>query len=185
MEEVEIQQYIVALEELSPMPSDEALENDPERIDRYADILHDLKKPRETEGRLDCRIVEALINSFGPGDGFEVYWSTVHLIEAAQCVETYHLIELSLASGAPGVRKWCCFLLGRKRDPANLGLLIERLHDSDVVVVHEALGAIRKIGCDHPVSEAAPFVAGLTTHPNAEIVSAAQETLVVISEQMS
>ena len=52
MEEVEIQQYIVALEELSPMPSDEALENDPKRIDRYADILHDLKKPRETEGDL-------------------------------------------------------------------------------------------------------------------------------------
>ena len=183
MEEAEIQRYVAALAELSPMPGDEALENDPERIDRYADILHDLKKLRETEGRLDCRIVEALINSFGLGDGFEVYWSTVHLIEASQCAEAYHQIEHSLVTGSSGVRKWCCLLLGRKRDPAILGLLIERLADPDAVVVHETLGAIRKIGCDHPIPEARGPVAVLTTNANPEIVSAAQETLTAIDKQ--
>jgi hypothetical protein len=99
MEEAEIQRYVAALAKLSPMPSDEALENDPDRIERYTDILHALKPVRETEGQFDCRIVEALINSFGPGDCFEVYWSTLHLIEASQCSETYQLVEHSLVTG--------------------------------------------------------------------------------------
>jgi hypothetical protein len=185
MEEAEIQRYIAALEELSPMPSDEALENEPKRLERYADVLHDLKVVREAEGQLDCRIVAALINSFGSGDGFEVYWSTVHLIEAAQCVETYHLIERSIAIGSSGVRKWCCLLLGRKRNPVDLSLMIARLEDADAVVVHEALGAIRKIGYNYPVPEAIASVAALTAHPNPEIVSAAQETLTAIDKQGS
>jgi len=180
MEEAEIQRYIAALEELSPMPSDEALENDTERIDRYAAILQAFE---DMDGQHDCRIVAALINSFGPGDGFEMYWSTVHLIEAAQCAETYRLIERSLVTGASGVRKWCCLLLGRKRNPANLDLLIARLEDPDAVVVYEALRAILKIGCDHPISAARAPVAALTTHPNPEIVSAAQEALATIDKQ--
>jgi hypothetical protein len=110
MEEAEIQRYVTALAELSPMPSDEVLENDTERINRYAAILQALEA---VDRQHDCRIVAALINSFGPGDGFEVYWSTVHLIEASRCIEAYHLIEQSLVTGSPGVRKWCSLLLAR------------------------------------------------------------------------
>ena len=185
MEEAEIQRYVSELDMLSPMPSDEALEDDPDRIERYTVILHALSPMRETGGQLDCRIVAALINSFGPGDGFESYWSTVHLIEASQCAETYHVIERSLVTGPSGVRKWCCLLLGRTRNPTILGLLIARLDDADPVVVYEALGAIRKIGCDHPIVAARAPVAALTTHPNPEIVSAAQETLATIDKRES
>jgi hypothetical protein len=176
-EEAEIQRYVVALEELSPMPSDEALENDTEWIDRYAAILQTLE---ELNGQHDCRIVAALINSFGPGDGFEVYWSTVHLIEASQCAETYYLIEHFLVAGSPGVRKWCCLLLGRTGYSANLGLLIGRLEDSDTMVIVEALSAIRMVACDHPYPEAIASVAAMTVHPDPEIARVAQKTLAMI-----
>ena len=52
MEEAEIQRYVSELDMLSPMPSDEALEDDPDRIERYTVILHALSPMRETGGQI-------------------------------------------------------------------------------------------------------------------------------------
>lgn len=181
-----VEHYLEALVTLSPMPSDEVLETDPERVDRYAGVLQAIEDERaRTPEPLDCRIVASLIASFGPGDGFETYWSTVHLIESAQCAETDRLIRLGLATGSVGARKWCCLLLGRKRDPADLQLLIARLADAEALVVVEALWAIRRIACDHPIPEASGVVSALTTHSDPKVARTAHETLLLINQPTS
>jgi hypothetical protein len=63
-----------ALEQLSPMPDDPVLEQHPERIDAYADLVATLG--RQVGERFDPAVVRALAISFGLGDGFEVYWTT-------------------------------------------------------------------------------------------------------------
>jgi hypothetical protein len=186
MQASHVERYVEALRALSPMPSDEALETDPERIDHYASVLQAIEDERAgTQGPLDCRIVAALIASFGPGDGFETYWSTVHLIESAQCAETERLTRLGLATGSVGTRKWCCLLVGRKRDPADLQLLLARLADPETLVVAEALWAIRMIACEHPIPDATAHVSALTTHPDPQITHAAHETLLLIRQSAS
>jgi hypothetical protein len=168
------------------MPRDEALVNDTERIDRYASVLAAIEAAQAgTQQPLDCRIVAALIASFGPGDGFETYWSTVHLIESAQCAEMEHLLRQGLASASVGTRKWCCLLVGRKRDPADLHLLLVRLADAEPLVVAEAVWAIRMIACNHPIPEAAASVGVLTNHSDPQVARAAHETLLQIAQSAS
>jgi hypothetical protein len=164
------------------MPSDAVLETDPERIERYVALLQAIEDDRgASQQPLDCRLVAAVIAAFGPGDGFEAYWSAVHLIESAHCAETEHLIRQGLTSDSVGTRKWCSLLVGRKRDPADVPLLLARLADPETVVVAAGLHALHMIACDHPIPEAATSVSALTVHPDPQIARTAQETLLLIT----
>jgi hypothetical protein len=164
------------------MPSDALLEIDPERLDRYVAVLQAIEDDRGgTQEPLDCRLVAAVIAAFGPGDGFEAYWSALHLIESAHCTETERLIRQGLTSDSVGTRNWCCLLVGRKRAPADVPLLLARLMDPETVVVAEALKALRMIACNHPIPDAAVSVSALTTHPDPQIARKAQETLLLIT----
>jgi hypothetical protein len=157
------------------MPDDPVLEEHANRIDAYADLLEAIG--RQVGEGFDPAVVRALLSSFGIGDGFEVYWTTLHLIERFRGPQTYALIQEGVARGAPGTRKWGCLLLGRRRDPADLPVLLGRLDDPDSRVVVEALRAIGLIAERHTITEAVPAVQPLTAHPRPDIARAARQAL--------
>lgn len=175
MSEMELRAHLRALSKMSPMPDDDVLEGAPEQIDQYASLLEAIQQ--EIGSHFDPVVVEALVGSFGVGDGFEVYWSTVHLIEKFRNVSTYAVLRKEAIDGPAGVRKWCCLMLGRRRDPEDLPILLSCLHDSEPRVVHEALRAIRMIAQVHRIPEAIPQVQGLVDNPNASLATAAQDAL--------
>lgn len=83
---------VQALEAISPMPDDDAPQMTAEMVDRYVELVDAIA--RELEHRFDVRAIRALVQSFGLGDGFETYWSTVHVIERFRDHEaTYALIR--------------------------------------------------------------------------------------------
>jgi len=167
-----------ALAQVSPMPDDPVLEQHPDQIDAYADLLETIG--RQVGERFDPAVARALLSSFGIGDGFEVYWTTLHLIERFRGPQTYALIQEAVAQGAPGSRKWGCFMLGRRRDPADLPVLIGRLNDPEPRVVVEALRAIGLIAQRHTIAEAIPAVQSLTSHPRPDIANAAHEVVAAL-----
>ncbi len=73
---------LAELQALSPMPSDEELVALPEegsrRLDKYVELLEAIRQ--ETTAEFPPEVVSVLLSSFGVGDGYEVYWTTVHLI---------------------------------------------------------------------------------------------------------
>src|SRR5260221_11980181 len=70
--------YVQSLEDMSPMPDDDAPQMTAELVDRYAELVGAIA--RELDYQFDARAVGALVRSFGLGDGFETYWATVHVI---------------------------------------------------------------------------------------------------------
>lgn len=168
--------YVQALERISPMPADEAPQMTADLVDRYAELVSAIA--RELDGRFEARAVGALVHAFGLGDGFETYWSTVHVIERCRPSEaTSAVIRAGTSDVAPSVRKWCCLLLGRRRDPHDLPLLLARLDDAVERVVVEALSSIRLLAQAHSIPEAIPAVAVLVADPRPAVARAAHDTL--------
>jgi HEAT repeat protein len=158
------------------MPDDLELEQHLDQIDAYAGLIETIG--REVGERFDPAVVRALTYSFGLGDGFEVYWTTLHLIERFSGHQTtYALIQEAVAQGAAGVRKWGCFMLGRRRNPTDLPVLLSRLADPEPRVVVEALRAIERIAQEHDIAEAIPAVQPLIAHACPDIAIAAHEAL--------
>jgi hypothetical protein len=180
MSSEELEDQLHTLAGISPMPDDAALEDRPELVDLYAANVQNIC--RLLNGRFISWAVAALLHSFGIGDGFGTYWTTLHSIEkltvdTAHSDEVYTLIRKALTDGPPGARKWGCLLLGRRRDPGDLAWLLPRLRDAEDEVVHQALHSVRMIACDHNISEAIPDVEAMLEHWNPSIVRAAAETL--------
>jgi hypothetical protein len=168
--------YVQPLEDMSPMPDDDAPQMTAELADRYAELVGAIA--RELDYQFDARAVGALVRSFGLGDGFETYWATVHVIERF-CAreETYALIYAGIGDDAPGVRKWSCLLLGRRRDQRDLPLFIACLSDAEERVVVQALSSIRMLAQTHPVPAAIPSVAALVADPRPAVAAAARRAL--------
>jgi hypothetical protein len=78
------------------------------------------------------------------------------------------------------VRKWGCFLLGRRRHLDDLPLLIARLDDPEERVVLDALHGAAMIAQIHPAGVAIPSVRKLLSHPRPTIARQAQKTLQVL-----
>ncbi|HZC79916.1 MAG TPA: hypothetical protein VE258_19330, partial [Ktedonobacterales bacterium] len=167
---------VQALEDMSPMPDDDAPQMTAELVDRYAELVGEIA--RELDRRFDTRAVGALVRSFGLGDGFETYWPTVHVIERfSHSEETYALIRAGTGDDAPGVRLWCCLLLGRRRDLRDLPLFIACLDDTEERVVVQALSSIRMLAQIHPVPAAIPSVVALVADPRPAVAAAARDAL--------
>lgn len=175
MSDADVQAILDALKQMSPMPDDHVLEHDSELIDRYSRLIARLETAAGDQA--EPGLIERLVNSFGLGDGFEVYWSTVHLIERYRSPTTYSVIQRGALSGAPGVRKWCCLLLGRRREPEDLEMLLACLVADEPQVVCEALQAIEMIGQRHQIKEAAARVQTLIGDPRPGVSNAAAEAL--------
>src|SRR5260370_8351262 len=114
------------------MPSDEELIGLPEegsrRLDKYVELLKAIRQ--ETTAEFPPEVVSVLLSSFGVEDGYEVYWTTVHLIETFPDEHLlYAFIQQATKSPNPGTRRWSCLFLVRRRSTNNLPFLLDRLKD--------------------------------------------------------
>jgi hypothetical protein len=71
--------YVQALEDLLPMPDDDAPQMTADLIDRYVELVNAIS--RELGAQFDACAISTLVRSFSAGDGFEAYWTTLHVIE--------------------------------------------------------------------------------------------------------
>jgi hypothetical protein len=65
------------LVETGPLPDDDSIDEDPDRLDRFTEAVRALPEPLTDEE------ARALVPCFGPDDGYGVHWSLVHKIETA------------------------------------------------------------------------------------------------------
>lgn len=163
------------------MPSDEELEERSEegahRLDRYVQVIEAIRQ--EVQTAFPVETIPPLLSSFGFGDGGEVYWSTVHLLEAyPDEAILYRFVQQACQSPYPGTRKWCCFLLGRRRSLEDLPFFLERLRDEIPAVRKEALlygiGSLAEVS---PLSQAIPAVTELLHDEGKAIQKAARKIL--------
>jgi HEAT repeat protein len=153
---------VAELQVISPMPGDEELEALSEegsrRLDKYVELVEEIRQ--ETKTVFPLEVISVLLSSFGTGDGFEAYWSTLHLIESFPDKHSlYFLIQKASSSPNPGTRKWCCLLLGRRRNIEDLPFLLDRLKDDIPAVRTEALlFGIGMLAQVYPVPQAIPLV---------------------------
>jgi hypothetical protein len=141
-------------------------------IERYVQLVGAIAEALGSH--FDARAIRALVHAFELGDGFESYWTTVHVIERfCDMEELYAVIHGAISEGAPGVRKWCCILLGRRCNPRDLPFLLARFGDAEERIVVEALSAIRILAQKHPVPTALPYVKPLLTDPRPAVARAA------------
>jgi HEAT repeat protein len=184
---VRLRQLSVLLAELqaiSPLPSDEELVALPEagsrRVDKYVELLEAIWQ--ETKAEFPPEVVSVLLSSFGVGDGYEVYWTTVHLIE---CFPDEHIlytfIQQATTSPNPGTRKWGCLLLGRRRSLDDLPFLLERLKD-EVPAVRTAalLYGIALLAQVYALPQAIPIVAELLSDEQESVREHAREVMATL-----
>jgi len=166
------------------MPSDEELVALPaegsRRLDKYVELLEAIRQ--ETKAEFPPVDVSVLLSSFGVGDGYEVYWTTVHLIESFPDEHLlYSFIQQATKSPNPGTRKWCCLLLGRRRSIDDLPFLLDRLKD-EVPAVRTAalLYGIALLAQVYPLPQAIPVVAELLNDKQESIREYAREDLATL-----
>jgi hypothetical protein len=180
---MDLEQALQVLHSISPMPDvDVAVDEiDAERIDLYDDLIEEIGALISEHA--DARIIKILANSFGLADGFGVFWGTLHLIERfGDDPDTYAVVQSCAKEGTPGVQEWCCFILGRRRDIADLPIFLALLQAPNSAVIVSALRSIEMLAQKHALPEAvAPVEAVLKTHQlDSEIVDAANDALQVI-----
>ncbi len=172
---------LIALQAISPMPSDEELEEQLEegahRLETYAQLIEAIRQKVQTT--FPAETIPLLLDSFGVGDGGEVYWSTLHLIETYPDEQTlYRLIQQACRSPHAGTRKWCCLLLGRRRSLEDVPYFLERLRDASPAVRQEALlygiGSLARV---HALPQAIPAVRELLHDENKALQKYAREIL--------
>ncbi len=178
---------LAQLQAISPMPSDEELmalsEEGSRRLNKYIELLKAIKQ--ETRLKFPIEVVLTLLLSFGIGDGYEIYWTTVHLIESfPEKHALYALVQQASRSPNPGTRKWCCLLLGRRRRIEDLPLLLERLEDAvPAVRIAALLYGIAALAQVYSLREAIPVVAKLLNDEQDSIRENAREVLVVLEDR--
>ncbi len=175
---------LAELQAISPLPSDAELvalaEEGSRRLDKYVELLEAIRQ--ETKTKFPPKVVSVLLASFGVGDGYEVYWTTVHLIESFPDEHIlYTFIQQATTSPNPGTRKWCCLLLGRRRSIHDLPFLLERLKD-EVPAVRTAalLYGIALLAQVYPLPQAIPVVAELLDDEQASVREHAREIMATL-----
>ena len=166
------------------MPSDEELVALPaegsRRLDTYVELLEAIRQ--ETKAEFPPEVVSVLLSSFGVGDGYEVYWTTVHLIESFPDEHLFYaFIQQATKSPNPGTRKWCCLLLGRRRSIDDLPFLLDRVKD-EVPAVRTAalLHGIALLAQVYPLPQAIPVVAELLNDDQESVREYAREVMATL-----
>jgi HEAT repeat protein len=133
----EVSILLAQLEEISPMPKDSDLTSDD--LVKYEAIVRRLRTFD------DNRMIRPLIAAFGYGEGFEVYWMALHLLERFDVSDVDPPLIDALTSDSPGARMWSALMLGRKRNRAATSALITLLNDQMELVRHHAVLALSMI----------------------------------------
>jgi hypothetical protein len=169
------------LQIISPMPTDEELEQNPqvgmEKLQRYQEIIDNIAHA-EIE-QFNEETVRILASSFGLGDGFGMYWATVHVLEKMQKKSFFYpIIQQQTKSPNPGTRKWCCLLLGRRRNKEDLPFILDLLKgEFSEVRVSALLWGLDYMAEALSLPQAIPSVEALLYDPKEDVKKYARETL--------
>jgi hypothetical protein len=169
---------------ISPMPSDEALLADEGDVaDRYDALIEEISRDLSAntpDAAEEAEAVRVLADSFGMGGGMGIYWGTLHLIERCTPSIAVPIIQDMALHGQPGSRRWCCFLLGRRRDVDNLPLFLALLNDSQPEMQAQALQSLAMLAQVADLKHVRPSVSRYLEHPDADVRKAAQRAVETI-----
>jgi hypothetical protein len=177
-------QLLNKLAAISPMPSDEALLADEGDVaDRYDTLIEEIShhlSANTPDAAEEAEVFRVLADSFGLGGGMGVYWGTLHLIERCTPSIALAIIQDRTIYGQPGSRRWCCFILGRRRNIDNLPLFLALLNDSQSEVLAQALQSLVMLAQAADLKDVRPSVSPFLEHPDAEVRKAAQRAVETI-----
>jgi hypothetical protein len=172
------------LKAISPMPSDAALledANDPaDRYDALIEEIGQLLKEDQIGSAEEAELVRVLADSFGLGGGMGIYWGTLHLIERCTPSIAHPIIQDRALHGSAGSRKWCAFLLGRRRNGDDVPLWLALVHDDQPEVQVQALNALKMLSQAASLWHILPSVYPLLEGPDPQVGKAAQHTIEAI-----
>ena len=175
-----IDKLIRALEDLSPMPSDDSAQLTEERLRSYGEVLAQIDEiVPSSRAERDTRFIKPLIRSFGYGDAYEGYWTVIHILERYPASILRPALREAVQAGEPGARMWCTYMLGCHRNPDDVPVLIAALKDPEYSVRHNALGALAMTGD----LSAKPAMEALLSDPVDEVRKTAQECIEALVDQ--
>ncbi len=170
-----------ALEELSPMPSDDSTQLTVERLRSYNEVIARIGEiVSSSKSERDTRFIKPLMRSFGYGDAYESYWPVIHILEEYPADILRPALREAVETGEPGARMWCAYMLGVQRNPEDVPVLIAALEDPEYGVRRNALKALAMIGD----LSAKPAMEALRSDPIDEIRKMAQECIEALVNQL-
>ncbi len=163
-----IDDLINELSKISPMPDDNTLT--PEVLQDYEVIVSELALLK------DPKCILPLIKSFGYGEAWGLYWTTLHLLEEFAVEQVDLLLIESLSTEGKGTRMWAAYMLGRSRNIQAVDGLINLLKDPNELVRYNAATALGMIGD----SKARPYLEAIKNDTSTEVRNAVEGALGMI-----
>jgi HEAT repeat protein len=159
------------LQDLSPIPRDELLLDEELRLTQYQEIVTELYDNSEF---VTSNHIPTLLNAFGLGSGFGLYWTVLHILEQLPWEDLEPNLISALRSSNPGTRMWATSMLRRGKSKNALSAIENLLDDPEELIRVEAVLALGVIGGEgmHPVIER------MRKDPSLEVRLAVEEFLV-------
>lgn len=124
MTDLQIDELIFELSRISPMPDDSTVTQ--AVLDKYRFTVEALAR----YAGQDKRIIEPLVNSFGTGEGFGLFWSALHALEKFPVSDTLAPLKRGLHAPSAGVRRWSILLLERCGDDELAAIALAATNDA-------------------------------------------------------
>jgi len=175
---------VTELQTISPMPDDEILDRLPleaHLLDKLETILMALQQ--ETQGEYPIELISPLLQVFGAGEGNEVYWSIVHLLEKyPKEEELYPIVQQTTRNANAGTRMWSCLVLGRRRDKEDEPFFVERLQDEVANVRENALIGINMLAQRYDMKHLVPVVSPLLEDEDSGVRTESADVLKMLED---
>jgi HEAT repeat protein len=160
-----VSELLSQLRKISPLPDDSSLSE--ELLTTYEKIVNQLAQLR------DPSAIQPLLESFGYGTGYGLYWTVVHFLEQFGHEQIDPLLISALQKGQPGTQMWAALMLGRSRNKAAIPQLAALLDSPKELVRASAVAALGAI--DGMLAR--PYIERLRNDPSREVRAAAERVL--------
>lgn len=158
------------LQELSPMPRDEELVSEEELVIKYQEVVMELY---ENSSLITLDSIPDLLNAFGLGTGFGLYWNILHILEHFPWEVLEPKLISALDNRNPGTRMWALTILRRGKSKNALPAIEGLLNDPENMVRAEATLSLGVIGGRQMI----PLINRMSQDPSREVRAAAEEIL--------
>ncbi len=158
------------LQKLSPMPKDEELISEEALLKEYQEVVMELY---ENSSLITSDNIPDLLNAFGLGTGFGLYWNLLHILEQFPWGVLEPKLISALDNNNPGTRMWALTILGRGKSKTALPAIEGLLNDPESMVRVEAILSLGMIGGPKMI----PVINRMSQDPSEEVRAAAEEIL--------
>jgi HEAT repeat protein len=158
------------LKNISPMPDD--VELNEAILKKYEKLIRDIILLK------DPRFITPLVNSFGYGEGFGLYWSVLHFLEEFTVEQVDPILIKCLRFGEKGPKMWAAYMLGRSRNTDAVNILINLLNDENELTRVNTAIALGMIG----ESKVRHFLEKSLNDPSERVRDAVKKALENLSE---